>query len=79
MKKVDLMVYRDKIKKLHKAAVVLKKVHEDYNDFENNKLLTNCITSIEDWRVFEGFMGSNPDLSDKINEIEEIINELHGV
>ena len=78
MKKVDLVVYKDKIRKLHKAAVALKDAHVEYDTFENEKLLGEDFKAEEDWKKLTAFMQSNPDLSDKIVEIEEILKELNG-
>ncbi len=78
MKKVDLIVYRDKIKKLHKAAVALKNAHKEYDTFENDKLLGDGFMGNDDWKKFTTFMESNPDLGDKIMEIETIIKDLNG-
>jgi hypothetical protein len=77
MKKVDLMVYKDKIKKLHKAAVALKDAHKEYDTFEDNKLLSDEFSD-EDWKKLSSFMESNPDLGDKIEETERIIKNLIG-
>lgn len=78
MKKVDLIVYKDKIKKLHKAAMALKDAHTEYDTFENEKLLGDGFDKDEDWKKLSQFMNSNPDLGEKIEEVEEIIKELNG-
>ena len=78
MKKVDLIVYKDKIKKLHKAAVALKDAHNEYDSFENDKLLGDGFDKDEDWKKFTKFMESNPELGEKIEEIEDIIKDLNG-
>ena len=78
MKKVDLMVYKDKIKKLHKAAVALKDAHVEYETFENEKLLGGTFDPKEDWQKLSDFMTANPEMGDKIEEIETIVKELNG-
>lgn len=78
MKKIDLIVYKDKIKKLHKAAVALMDAHVEYDTFENEKLLGDDFNKDEDWKKLSTFMKSNPDLGEKIIEVEEIIKDLNG-
>lgn len=77
MKKVDLIVYRDKIKKLHKAAVALKEAHDAFEDFQSNKLITKDFDLNNDWKKLTNYMQSNPDLSDKLDEVEDIIRTIH--
>ena len=76
MKKVDLIVYKDKIKKLHKAAIAMKNAHDEYETFENEKLLDDDFDMNTDWKKLTNFMESNPDLTDKISEVESIIDGL---
>lgn len=78
MKKVDLIVYKDKIKKLHKAAVALKDAHIEYETFENDKLLGKDFKPNEDWKKLSDFMSANPELGEKISEIEKIVKDLNG-
>lgn len=76
MKKVDLIVYKDKIKKLHKAAITMKNAHDEYETFENEKLLDDDFDMKTDWKKLTTFMEANPDLTDKISEVETIIDGL---
>lgn len=78
MKKVDLMVYKDKIKKMHKAAIALKDAHKEYEAFENDKLLGNGFNPNEDWKKLSDFMTANPEIADKMDEVETIVKELNG-
>lgn len=79
MKKVDLIVYKDKIKKLHKAAVALKVAHEEYDTFENDTLLGDGFDKNQDWAKLTNFMQANPDLAEKIEEVETIVKRLNGL
>lgn len=79
MKKIDLIVYKDKIKKLHKAAVALKEAHDEYEEFQKNKLLNDDFNISDDWNKLNDFMKNNPDLSEKLDEVESIIDKLNEV
>lgn len=79
MKKVDLLVYRDKIRKLHKAAKNLKDAHDEYERFQNEKLITEDFDAKTDWDKLTKYFKDNPDLTDKIDEVEGIIKDLNTI
>lgn len=76
MKKVNLYVYKDKINKLHKAALAFKEAYDNYNDYLNNDLLSDDNFDINtDWDKLSEYMNQNPQLSDKLDEVEKIVKE----
>lgn len=75
MRKVDLLIYKDKIKKLHKAALAMQDAHVNYETFINEQLLDDEFNS-DNWNQLRDFMINNEDLNNKIDEIESILRKI---
>ena len=77
MNRVELHVYRDKIKKLHKAVTNLEKAHEDFTVFQIEKLVEGEIDD-QGFKAMEKFFNNHPELTDMIDQINKKIKNLGG-
>jgi hypothetical protein len=76
MDRKDLHIYKDKIKKLHKAALVFEQIHDDFNLFQKESLFNEDFDLESDWDRLIKFKETNPDLDTMLDEVTEIIKVL---
>jgi len=76
MNKVDLHVYKDKIRKIHKAAENFKRIHDEFNEFQDERIFNKEFDEDIDWTKLEKFFNDNEQLKEMLDEVEGTIKEL---
>jgi len=78
MNKKTLYLYKDKIKKLHKAAYAFKKCSDEFNKFQDNELLGDDFSlDGSDFEKLKKFLFNHPELNDMLTEVDKIVEELN--
>lgn len=68
-----LHLYKDRIKKLHKATLKFKEEHDEFNKFHKEQLYTDDFDTRGDWVIVDKFFKDNPELKVMLDEVESII------
>lgn len=76
MDKKELYIYKDKIKKLHKAAISMKRQHDGFNEYHKTRLFGPKFNSDTDWVILDKFLKDNPELQTMLDEVEDIIKYI---
>ena len=77
MNRVDLHVYRDKIKKLNKAVIAAEAAYYDFLNFQTEKMVKGNMDE-KGFEVLEKFFENHPELSDMIDEMNKTLKRLSG-
>ena len=74
MKKVDIYIYKDKIKKLHKTAANFENDLKDLTEFQKLKFSSQPQDQV--WPVLQKFFADNPNVADMLGEIDEVMQRV---
>jgi len=75
MKKVDFLRYKERVNKLHKAALAHKEAHDAYISFEED-LFDGEFTD-SDWVDLRTYISQNKEIYEQLSVVSQICDELN--